>query len=98
VTIFSLAASQQETGGRGVRQGRTLGAIKHPLYSLGGTTIVPALAVARRQREVISNSSHTSARYARRWWRRWNPLAGISQAEPGTPAKGHLADGMLLYL
>jgi hypothetical protein len=45
-----------------VRQDQTLGAIEHPLYASGGTASVLALAVARRQREIIGNSLYTSAR------------------------------------
>jgi len=45
-----------------VRQDQTLGAIQHPLYPPGGSTSVLALAVARKQREVIGNSLYTSAR------------------------------------
>jgi hypothetical protein len=40
---------------------------------------------------VVGNSLYASARYARRWWWRGG---GASQAEAGTPAKGHLADRM----
>jgi hypothetical protein len=38
---------------------------------------------------VIGSSLYASARYAR-WWRG----GGVSQAEPRTPAEGHLADRM----
>ena len=35
---------------------------KHPLYALDGTANVLALAVARRQHEIIGYSLYTSAR------------------------------------
>ena len=44
-------------------------------------------------REVIGNSLYTSARYARRWGG-----DDVAQAEPGTPARGYLADGRFVYL
>ena len=41
---------------------------------------------------VIGNSLYTLARYARRWGG-----GNVAQAEPGTPARGHLADGRFVY-
>jgi hypothetical protein len=57
---FSFAFSQPVLH-KTVRQDRTLGAIKHSLYAPGGTNSVPALAVARRQHEIIGNSLYVSA-------------------------------------
>jgi hypothetical protein len=71
VALASLLPTVRAHLGRcgAVRQDETLSAINHPLYAPGGTTSVLALAVARRQREIIGNSLYTSARYATRWWR-----------------------------
>src|SRR5277367_6539638 len=44
------------------------------------------------EESVIGNSLYTLARYARRWGG-----GDVAQAEPGTPARGHLADGRCVY-
>jgi hypothetical protein len=44
------------------------------------------------EESVIGNSLYTLARYAR-WWRGGD----VAQAELGTPARGHLADGRFVY-
>src|SRR5207248_2118343 len=44
------------------------------------------------EESAIGNSLYTLARSARRWGG-----GNVAQAEPGTPARGHLADGRFLY-
>jgi hypothetical protein len=64
-----------------VRQDQTLSNTRCTLPV--GTTSVLALAVVRRQREIIGNSLYTSARYAMRWWRFAGRTRYASYRTPG---------------
>ena len=44
------------------------------------------------EKSVLGNSLYTLARYARRWGG-----GNVVEADPGTPARGHLADGWYVY-
>jgi hypothetical protein len=60
--IRSFASLECTNISRNTASIREAGVRQHPLYAPGGTASVLALAVARRQREIIGNSLYTSAR------------------------------------